>query len=111
MCDVTNLVLSVCQWVGEKIKEEGKGVKVGANRVRLLLYADDIVLLAESKQDLQKMLDVVTSYSKKWRFRVNPKKGKSEVMVFGRNPRGERRWMLAELRLEKQRCTSTSGWS
>ena len=43
--------------------------------MRLLLYADDIVLLAERRRDLQDMLDIVTSYSKKWRFRVNPKKG------------------------------------
>ncbi len=50
---------------------------------RLLLYADDIVLMAETKSDLQKMLDIVTSYSRKWRFRVNPKKGKSEVCCLG----------------------------
>ena len=47
--------------------------------MRLLLYADDIVMLAETQKDLQRMLDVVTEYSRKWRFRVNPKKGKSEV--------------------------------
>jgi hypothetical protein len=50
----------------------------------MLLYADDIALLAETPDDLQRMLDVVSEYSRKWRFRVNPKKGKSEVMVFGR---------------------------
>ena len=61
-----------------------------------MLYADDIVLLAESKQDLQRMLDVVSQYSRKWRFRVNPKKGKSEVMIFGRKPREKNRtWWLA----------------
>ena len=53
--------------------------------MRLLMYADDIVLMSETKRDLQNMLDVVTTYSKKWRFRLNPKKGKSEVMIFG-NP-------------------------
>ena len=42
------------------------------------------------------MLDVVTRYSRQWRFRVNPKKGKSEVMVFGRRKRQKetRKWML-----------------
>ena len=66
--------------------------------MRLLLYADDIVLFAETKKDLQNMLDIVTSYSKKWRFRVNPKKGKSEVMIFGKKPRETRQprqWWLA----------------
>ena len=46
-----------------------------------------VVLMSDRKRDLQKMLDIVTSYSKKWRFRLNPKKGKSEVMIFGRKPR------------------------
>ena len=73
--------------LAKKINAETKGIKVGERRVRLLLYADDIVLLAESAKDLQKMLDIVTQYSRQWRFRVNPKKGKSEVMLFGRKPR------------------------
>jgi hypothetical protein len=41
------------------------------------------------------MLDVVTRYSKQWRFRVNPKKGKSEVMIFGKKPAARRQWWLA----------------
>jgi len=68
------------------------------------MYADDVVLMAETKEDLQKMLDIVTSYSKKWRFRVNPKKGKSEVMLFGSKPRKtnvERKWMLAGVEIEE----------
>jgi len=70
--------------LAREIKERTRGVRVGNTQVRLLLYADAIVLLADSKEDLQAMLDIVTSYCKKWRFRVNPKKGKSEVMLFGR---------------------------
>jgi hypothetical protein len=40
-----------------------------------------IVLFAESRRDLQRMMDVVADYSKKWRFEVNAKK--TEVVVFG----------------------------
>ena len=80
--------------LAKKIKEVGRGVKVGYRFVRLM-YADDIVLLAESKRDLQRMLNAVTEYSRQWRFRVNPKKGKSEVMVFGKNRKEERKWWLA----------------
>ena len=79
-------------------------MRVGNTQVRLLLYADDIVLLADSKEDLQAMLDIVTSYCKKWRFRVNPKKGKSEVMLFGRKPnkaKGERKWWLAGVEIHE----------
>ena len=46
-----------------------------------LFYADDIVLLADNRKKLQKMLDIIANYAKKWRFELNPKK--SEVVVFG----------------------------
>ena len=59
--------------LAREINDVGKGVKIGGRQVRLLMYADDIVLL------VQQMLDVVTAYSRQWRFRLNPKKGKSEV--------------------------------
>ena len=42
-----------------------------------LLYADDIVLLADDKKNLQKMLDIVSEYARKWRFKLNPKKRES----------------------------------
>ena len=90
--------------LAREIKEKTQGVCVGNTRVRLLLYADDIVLLAERRRDLQDMLDIVTSYSKKWRFRVNPKKGKSEVMLFGKKPRKtkhERKWWLAGVEIQE----------
>ena len=90
--------------LAKEIKRKTKGVPIGENRVRLLLYADDIVLLAETQKDLQDMLNIVTSYSKKWRFRVNPKKGKSEVMIFGRKPRktvNPRKWSLAGVEIEE----------
>jgi hypothetical protein len=39
-----------------------------------LLYADDIVLLAEDSDELQAMLDAVSRYAVQWQFRFNPKK-------------------------------------
>ena len=79
--------------LAKEINKRTKGICVGDRKVRLLMYADDIVLMSETKRDLQNMLDVVTTYSKKWRFRLNPKK-----VIFGRKPRktGEDRiWKLA----------------
>ena len=57
------------------------GVEIGGKKLSALLFADDIVLLAENKKDLQRMLDVVAGYAKRWRFELNPKK--SQVVVFG----------------------------
>jgi hypothetical protein len=80
--------------LAREIKAVGKGVQVGRLRVQLLLYTDDIVLISDTQKDLQSMLDCVTEYSRKWRFRVNPKKGKSEVMRFGKTGRSQTKWML-----------------
>jgi hypothetical protein len=57
-------------------------VGTGASRcVHLLLYADDIVLLADSPEALQRMLDAASEYAKQWRFRFNCKAGKSDVVI------------------------------
>jgi hypothetical protein len=39
-----------------------KGVKCGNKRLSILLFADDIAILAESKEDLQLMLDKLFEY-------------------------------------------------
>ena len=39
--------------------EEEKGLEVGGENITNLRYVDDTVLLAESVEDLQKLLDVV----------------------------------------------------
>ena len=43
----------------EKLEEEGLGVKEGDYWCGALLYADDVVLLAESPDELEKMLDMM----------------------------------------------------
>ena len=45
------------------------------------MYADDIVLIAESESDLQEMISVVFQYSVKWRFELS--ESKTEIVVFG----------------------------
>ena len=52
----------------------------GATKIRLLLYADDIVLIAEDATTLQSMMDVVTAHAKETRYEINAKK--SKVVVF-----------------------------
>ena len=40
------------------------------------MYADDIILIAETEDDLQKMLDTLSIWSNIWRMEVNPEKTK-----------------------------------
>ena len=37
----------------------------------ILLYADDIILLAENENDLQSMLEIVENWCRKWRLEIN----------------------------------------
>ena len=57
--------------------------------VNHLLYADDLVLLAVSLEDLQQQLDLVTMWADKWRLRFGIGAGKSAVMRFPRTPAGD----------------------
>jgi len=66
-------------------KETGTGVQVQTgedswSELHLLMYADDIALLAHSPLALQRQLNIVASYSHQWRFEVNH--GKSGLMSF-----------------------------
>ena len=52
----------------------GKGISFGNNKLSLLMYADDIVILANSEQDLQCQLDCLSLWCKKWRLELNQDK-------------------------------------
>ena len=60
-------------------------MKIGINSINCLLYADDIVLLSETKQGLQNSLNVISSYCNVWKLHVNV--SKSKVVVFNSNGR------------------------
>ena len=69
------------------IKELGRGLRVGSLEVSLLLFADDIVLLADNREAIQEMLDTAESYSRKWGFSFNCKK--SAVVIRNRKEEEE----------------------
>ena len=66
-----------------ELNQLGLGVSVFDRRISVLLYADDIVLVADSAEDLQRMLNCANAYACKWRFRFNTKAGKSDVLISG----------------------------
>jgi hypothetical protein len=63
----------------EKVKSTGFGARVGEEKVAILLFADDMVLLAESEEELRKLMKAVEEYCKEWHLEVNVEKTK--VMV------------------------------
>ena len=54
-----------------RIKEGEGGVKIGEERVPILLFADDMVLMDESEEELKKLVERVADYCKEWRLGVN----------------------------------------
>ncbi|GFN85343.1 endonuclease-reverse transcriptase [Plakobranchus ocellatus] len=58
------------------------GIKVGGQSINNLRYSDDTVLIAENKEDLQKLLNIVEEESRKKGLELNSKK--AEVMVISR---------------------------
>ena len=60
-------------------------VQICNTSVNCLLYADDIVLLSESKSGLQTSLNVINEYCTNWKLHVNV--DKSKVVVFNSNGR------------------------
>lgn len=78
------------------IRFSGRGVKVGDRRLGCLAYADDIVLMAESKEDMEELLQVASIYGREWNVRYSARKCK--VMEF--NSQKEGQWILGNSILE-----------
>ena len=56
---------------------------VGDVTISSLMYADDIILLSETQEGLQKALDVLNCFCISWKLSIN--KQKSKIMVFNSN--------------------------
>jgi len=56
------------------------GIDIGMLKLFLLLYADDIVIMAESEEELNKGLCLLKEYCDRWKLCVNS--NKTKVMIF-----------------------------
>ncbi len=84
----------------KELEESGDGVMVEESYCGMLMFADDMAMMAETEEGMGRMLDKVDEFSKKWRFKFNEKK--SKVMVIARRQRREkRRWWLGSKEVEE----------
>ena len=60
----------------------GIGIDVGKQLINCLLFADDIALIAETEEELQRLLDVASAFVIKWNLSFNF--NKSKVLVVGK---------------------------
>jgi hypothetical protein len=58
------------------VKETNSRMKVDNHMVNILLFADDIVLLAESSNDMQTLMDCLYNWCTKWNLEINGSKSK-----------------------------------
>ena len=49
----------------------GHGVSVDGVYCDALMYANDLVLIADSPAELQALLDIAAAYASKWRYLFN----------------------------------------
>ncbi len=61
------------------------GLTLQDKNIKILLYADDLVLLSSTPQGLQQHLDLLENYCQNWALAVNLKK--TNIMVFQKKPR------------------------
>ena len=73
--------------MAEEINQSGIGIEVLGSRIAILLYADDIVVIAESAAGLQRGMNIITKWGRKWQCIFN--RSKSQVVVYGARKKSE----------------------
>jgi hypothetical protein len=78
----------------------GEGLNIEGLNLRILMYADDIVILADDPRTLQNMIVKLERYCHEWNMSVN--RAKSKIMVFRRGGRHryDEQWTFNGLPLE-----------
>ena len=83
----TSLFAVYINKLAQRINDLQCGIKIDDIFVSILLYADDIALIAPDELKLQQMLDVVTSWCSEWKLHINA--SKTQIVHF-RNPSVQR---------------------
>ena len=84
----------------KEINDLGLGYDIDGRKVSMLLYADDIVIFARTEHDLQKTLDVLHEWCKRWRVLINTDKSKCIHFRKGRTSQTEHLFKIGNNILE-----------
>ena len=66
-----------------KISNTNKGCKLGLVRINIIAYADDLVLLCDSKNSLEAIYEILDEDIKNLKLMIN--KSKSKCMIFDKS--------------------------
>ncbi len=98
-CPLSPFLFSLyIQELCDKLEQSGEGLTIGPDgrktRMPGLLFADDIVLMAETEDGLQRLLDIVAQFAKDRKMVINPVK--SKILVNWRAVNKKNRWRIGE---------------
>jgi hypothetical protein len=84
-----------CIYINELARliiNEDVGVRICDVKTGCLFWADDVVLIADTEADLQRMLDIASKFSRTWKLDFNM--DKSKVLVVGKRTDKTKLWKL-----------------
>ena len=63
-CTLSSLLfMIVMEELTQSLKKIGVGIKIGEDILNILLFADEVMLLTETREDMQKLLEEVGKFS------------------------------------------------
>lgn len=76
------------------------GINVGDSLLRILLYADDLTLLADDPETLQTMINSLAEYCDRWNLQVNLDKSKIVIFRKGGKRASSEKWVYKDSEIE-----------
>ena len=99
-CGLSPILFSIfINTLAKEIAQSGIGIEMESEKIAILLYADDIVLITDTAEELKKGMRIATDWGKKWRCSFNQKK--SNVIVFGQRRILVNDWTLGGKKIEQ----------
>ena len=93
-----------------EIKESNLGILIGGICLSILLYADDIVLIAPSAEHLQNMLNILERWCRKWGMSINAKKTQILHVRNHQRPRSQFKFTFSDTELQYTDCYKYLGF-
>ena len=82
------------------LKSMGVGAYVGEIWTGILMFADDIILLAETKNDLEMMINKTNTFLKERKLSLNP--SKCNYIVFNHHKQNQNQIIKDSIKIENE---------
>ena len=77
-----------------RIKKLNLRIKIGEEKLAILLFADDIILLAESPEELQRLIQETERFSREIKIKFSAEKSKIMIVNEDEEQNDNRRWYM-----------------